>query len=169
MARRRRTLTPTPRRRKVWADQTVTDLGFAEDALRSADLLADFATVGSTQGVTILRTIIQLVWSINELHTPAERLTVGLIKGTTTAADVADPITEEYADWAYLHTAWAGKGQSGSTAADAGNYIDLDVKSMRRVDEVGESWWLIFRGTAPLTATATYDVRARVRTLLLLP
>jgi len=169
MARRQRTAPPTPRRRKVWADLSIADDGFAEDALRSNDLLADYISAGgSSQGVTVLRTIVTVAWSINEAHTPKEKLTFGLIKGTTAAADVADPINEEYADWAYLSTRYAGRDH-GLVTADAGNYVDLDVKSMRRIDEVGETWWLIYRGTAPATATATYDVRARVRTLLLLP
>jgi len=169
MARRRSRFSPTPRRKRVWADQQIIDLGFAEDSLRSNNLLADFVTSGgSTQGVTVSRTIIDLMWGINEAHTPSDYLTVGLIKGMTATADVADPRLEPYADWAWIQTAFSGV-RHGLVTADASEFLHVDTSTARRIDEVGETWWLIFKGTAPVTATATYDVRARVRTLLLLP
>jgi len=169
MARRRSTFRPMPRRKKVWADTQLSDIGFAEDSLRANDLLSDFvAAGGSTQGVTIQRIIVSLFWLINESHTPNEHLTCGLIKGTKAVADVADPVSEPYADWAFIHTGWAGS-TTGLVAADSPELIFFDTSSARKIDEVGDTWWLIFRGTAPNTTSATYDVRARVRTLLLLP
>ena len=153
----------------MWADLTIADVGFAENTLRSNDLLADYVTAGGAhQGVTVARTIIDLIWTINEAHTFNESFTVGLLKGTTSTADVADPITEPYADWAYIKTFYAGDNGGALVSADAPNPHSLDVRSMRKVDEIGETWWLIFKGIAPATA-ATYDFRARVRTLLLLP
>jgi len=169
MARRRPTVRPTPRRRRVWADLEISDNGFAEDALRSNDLLANYVTAGgSTQGVTVVRTLIWYQWLINETHTPLDRLTMGLIKGTQTAADVADPDLEPFSDWAYHTTHFSGL-QHGLVSADAAEGGFIDSPSKRRIDEVGETWWLIVKGTAPATASATYDFQARVRTLLLLP
>jgi len=169
MARRRSSFRPTARRKRVWADTQIIDLGFAEDALRSEDLLADFvAAGGSSQGVTVQRTIIDLMWGINEAHTPSDYLTIALIKGTSATADVADPRLEPYADWAWIQTDFSGM-RTGLVTADAPEGLHIDTSTMRKVDEVGETWWLIYKGTAPVTATATYDVRARVRTLLLLP
>jgi len=169
MAARRRMARPTPRRRKVWADTYFEDLGFAEDALRSQDLLSDYVSSGgSTQGVTVVRTIITALWGINETHAPGDRMTFGLIKGTQTAADVADPVAEPYADWAWNQVAYSGE-QHGLVTADASEVWHLDTRSSRRIDEVGETWWLLYEGTAPVTATATYDVRCHARVLLLLP
>jgi len=169
MARRRMRFAPTPRRKRVWADSQITDTGFAEDALRSNNLLSGFiAAAGSTQGVTVQRTIIDLVWTINEAHTFADNLTLGLIKGTTATADVADPVLEAYADWAWIQTSWAGENH-GLVGADAAMHLHIDTSTARKIDEVGETWWLIMKGTAPQTATATYDMYCRVRTLLLLP
>jgi len=169
MARRRRMNQPVPRRKRVWADTQSTDLGFAEDALRSDDLLADYrAETGSTQGVTVARTIVTMLWYINEAHTPDDFITVGLIKGTKATADVADPITEPYADWAFLRTMYSGE-TNGLVTADACEVLTIDTSAMRKVEEVGETWWLIYRGSAPITSTATYSIRARTRTLLLLP
>lgn len=170
MARGRRRLITAPKRKRIWADTQVTDLGFAEDSLRSDDLLADYrAEAGSAgTGLTVQRTIISLAWFINEAHTPEDFLTVGLIKGTKATADVADPITEPYADWAFLRTQFSGDGH-GLVTADVVQTMSIDTPVMRKVDEIGETWWLIYRGSAPITATATYSLRARVRTLLLLP
>jgi len=170
MARRRsRIYSPTPRRKRVWADSQITDTGFAESALRSNNLLSGFiAAGGSTQGVTVQRTILSIVWTINEAHTFADDLTVGLIKGTTATADVADPVLEAYADWAFVKTQWSGDPH-GLVAADAAMHLEIDTSSARKIDEVGETWWLIVKGTAPQTASATYDFYCRARTLLLLP
>jgi len=169
VARSRMRFRPTPRRKRVWTDLEISDNGFAEDALRSNDLLAGYVTAGgSTQGVTVVRTLIWYQWLINETHTPLDRLTMGLIKGTQTAADVADPDLEPFADWAYHTTQFSGL-VTGSVAADAPEGGFIDSPSSRKIDEVGETWWLIVKGTAPATASATYDFQARVRCLLLLP
>ena len=56
----------------------------------------------------------------------------------------------------------------GLVAADTSQYFHADVHSMRKIDEVGETWWLVFVGVAPNTV-ATYDVAANVRTLIKLP
>jgi len=169
MARRRPRLAPTPRRQRVWTDIEIADDGFAEDSLRSEDLLASYVSAGgSTQGVTVVRTLIWGTWLINETHTPKDLLTIGLIKGTRTAADVADPDLEPFADWAYHYTHYSGL-EHGLVAADSPEGLMHDVKSSRKISEVGETWWLIYKGSAPTTTTATYDVRFRVRCLLLLP
>jgi len=169
MARARRTFRPTPRRKRVWADSQIIDTGFAESALRSNDLLNGYrAAGGSTNGVTVQRTIIDIVWTINEAHTFADDLTLALIKGTTATADVADPVLEQYADWAWIQTSYAGESH-GLVTADAAMHLHIDTSTMRKIDEIGETWWLIIKGTAPQTADATYDYYARVRTLLLLP
>ena len=83
----------------VWMEQTISDTGFAENSVRANDLSAEFeAAGGALMGCTVVRTIIDLVWLINEAHTPADRLVLGLIKGTSTIADIADPTTEVFAD-----------------------------------------------------------------------
>jgi hypothetical protein len=170
MARRRRsTFSPIPRRQRVWTDTEIADDGFAEDALRSEDLLAGYiAAGGSSQGVTVVRTLIWYTYLINEVHTPKDLLTLGLIKGTNRAADVADPDLDPYADWAFHQTHYSGL-VTGLVSADAPEGGRIDAKSSRKVTEVGETWWLVYKGSAPTTTTATYDFRARVRCLLLLP
>jgi len=169
MARRLRTVRPTPRRKRVWADQQWTDAGFAEDSLRSENLLSDYITNGgATQGVTVVRTVIQLMWLINEAHTPADHMTFGLIKGTKTQADIADVVAEPYSDWAWAERQYPGM-VTGLVTADAPECWIRDIRSQRKIEEVGETWWLTYQLTAPTTATATCDVKARARTLLLLP
>ena len=168
MARRRSNFAPTPRRKRVWADSQISRAAVAESTLEANDLLSGIRAAGGfTQGVTVQRTIIDFWWSINEGHNFADTVTIGLIKGTEAVADQADPVLEPYADWAYIKTQNAGATHA-LVGADAGNSFSIDTATMRKIDEVGETWWLMFRGTAPATA-ATYDYFARVRTLLLLP
>jgi len=169
MARRRTRFAPTPRRKRVWADKQVSDLGFAETALRSDNLLSDFVTAGgSIQGITIQRTIISLTWWTDTVSSVDNFFTAGLIRGTSAAADVADPVLEPYADWAFLSTSYQGAGH-GLVANDTPMVLTIDTATMRRVDEVGETWWLIYKGMAPTAASETFSLKARVRTLLLLP
>lgn len=166
MARRR--TTPPVRRKRTWADDQITDLGFAEDALRSENLLTTYiAAGGSTQGCTVQRTIVSAIWWTDTVSSADNAMTFGLIKGTSVAADVPDPVAEPYADWAFLHTSFQGEGH-GIVANDTGMTVFIDTSSSRKVDEVGETWWLVFRGSAPTAAAETFSVRARVRTLLLL-
>jgi len=169
MARRRRMVAPTPRRKRVWADFQLAVAAQAEAVSVPHDLLSDYVTAGgSTQGVTVARTLINITWGINQTHTFLDYFTLGLIKGTTTVADQADLITEAYADWAYVKPMYPGRYHSLMTA-DSANVWEFDVKSQRKIDEIGETWWLSTQLIAPATASATVDYDVRVRTLLLLP
>jgi len=170
MARRRALrFSLTPRRKRVWADLQISDLGFAESALRSNDLLAGYvAAGGSMQGVTVQRTIVDLSWWSDTVGSVDNFMTFGLYKGTNTAADVADPVTEPYADWAFIHTSFQGEGH-GLIANDTPHVVRIDTATMRKVDEIGETWWLLFKLSAPTAVSETGSVKARVRTLLLLP
>jgi len=170
MARGRRTrFAPMPRRKRIWADTQVTDLGFAESSLRSNDLLSDFVSSGgSSQGVTVARTIVNLTWWTDTVSSVDNFLSVGLIKGTQSTADVADLVAEPYADWAYILTSFQGHDH-GLVAIDTPMRVDIDTATKRKIDEVGETWWLQFSGGAPTAANETFSVKCRVRTLLLLP
>lgn len=169
MARRSRLARPTPRRKRVWADTQITDLGFGESSLRSEDLLADYkSSGGSAQGVIVARTIIDLTWWVDTNGSVDNFFTLGLIKGTQSAADVADPVAEPYADWAFLKTDYQGASHS-VVAIDRPMTYQIDTKSMRKIDEVGETWWVIYSGGAPTSVAETFSLKARVRTLLLLP
>jgi hypothetical protein len=168
MATRRRRFSPTPRRKKVWADIEGSGATIAEDTAFSVDMLAGFITAGgSIQGATVIRTLLDFVWYPTAAVVAGDKLTIGLIHQATGALNVADPITEPYADWAYVRTLYAG-GDTGLLAAGSPWVSHHDVHAMRKLDEVGTTWFLSGLYTAPGSATtANYKFRGRV--LLLLP
>jgi hypothetical protein len=168
MATHRRRFAPTPRRKKVWADTEGTGSTLAEDTAFSFDVLAGFVTAGgAVMGATVIRTLIDFVWWPTAAVTAGDKLTFGMIHQATGALNVADPITEPYADWAYVRTLYAGDS-SGLLAAGAPWVSHHDIHSMRKIDEVGTSWFFSGMFTAPGSAT-TANYKTRVRTLLLLP
>jgi hypothetical protein len=152
----------------VWADQIGSSAGMTKDVFAAFDLLSGYRTAGaSSQGATVLRTLIDFAWLINEAHVFADTMTLGLVVGTKTVADAPDPVSEPYADWAFLHTLHSGELGTSGVTADTPCAVHYDVHSMRKVDEVGETWLLVAEGGG--TGTLTYDIHFRVRTLLLLP
>jgi len=168
MARHLRTVRPTPRRKKVWADLEGTGSTIAEDTAFSVDLLAGFiAAGGSMQGATVIRTLIDFVWYPTAAVVAGDKITIGLLHQATGALNVADPIAEPYADWAYVRTLYAG-AETGLLAAGAPWVSHHDVHAMRKLDEVGTTWFLSGIYTAPGSAT-TANYKFRARTLLLLP
>jgi len=168
MAARRRMHSPTPRRKKVWADVEGTGTTIAEDTAFSVDLLAGFvAAGGAIMGATVLRTLIDIVWWPTAAVVAGDKLTIALVHQSTGAVNVVDPIVEPYADWAYVRTLYAGDS-SGLLAAGTPWASHHDVHSMRKIDEVGTTWFLSGIYTAPGSAT-TANYKLRARTLILLP
>jgi len=167
MSPRRRAVRPTPRRKKVWADRVGIQTALATDTLVAFDLLSTYKTAGGhVQGVTTLRTVIDMAWLFNEAHIMQDKLTIGLARGTATVADAPDPLTEPYADWAFLKTLYSGAlGTSGNTL-DTPTVLEFDVHSMRKIDELSETWLLCFVFSS---GGLTVDLSFRARTLLLLP
>jgi len=168
MARARRRFSPTPRRKKVWADHEGTGTTIAEDTSFDLNVLAGFVTAGgSTQGATVIRTLVDFTWWGTAAVTAGDKITLGLHTYSTGLGAIADPINEPYADWAQVSTLYAGR-EHGLLGAGVPQTVHLDVHSMRKLDEVGTSWFLTGIYTAPGSAT-TANYKVRVRTLLLLP
>jgi hypothetical protein len=168
MASRRRRFAPTPRRKKVWADHEGTGTTIAEDTSFDLNVLAGFITAGgSTQGATVIRTIIDLTWWGTAAVTAGDKLTLGLHTYSTGLGALADPINESYADWMFVKSLYAG-AEHGLLGAGVPNTVHLDIHSARKLDEVGTSLWISGIYTAPGSAT-TANYKLRCRTLLLLP
>ena len=152
----------------MWADQTFTVTAGTKTTLYAFDLLAAYRTAGgSTQGVTVVRTILDFGWLINEAHVMQDYATMGLVVATKTVADAPDPVTEPYADWAYITTLISGSQGTSGTAADTPDVRFFDVHSSRKIDEIGDTWMCCLELSG--TGTLTWDAQARARTLLLLP
>jgi hypothetical protein len=154
-----------PRRKLVWANQSISNTAFLDNTLQQEDLLAAFrAAGGSMQGATVTRTLITLRFSTDAAPGPDDNLSVGLVKATTSAPDVPDVVLEPFADWALNDRLYTGaNGQVG--VADGANLGRWDIRSQRKLDEVGETWWLIYKKLGGGSGT----VHAKIRTLLKLP
>jgi len=148
----------TPRRR-VWIQtgSTVTGAGpFGIDALQ------DFRTkMGITAGPVGL-TVVRSVGWIN--CTAGTTIYTGLLVGSSTLdiAD-ADPSVDFYEDWMF-HDKISGvinEDRSGGSA-----FHRFDIRSKRRLDELGETlWWRM--GVTAGGVGATFSLNARH--LLMLP
>jgi len=168
MSRRSRRFSPTPRRKKVWADHEGTGSTIAEDTSFDLNVLAGFVTAGgSTQGATVIRTIIDLTWWGTAAVTAGDKLTIALHTYSTGLGALADPINEPYADWMYVKTLYAG-AEHGLLTAGVPFTSHHDVHSMRKLDEVGTSLFLTGIYTSPGSAT-TANYKGRVRALFPLP
>jgi len=168
MARRQRRFSPTPRRKKVWADHETTQSAIAENTATAVDVLAGFvAAGGSTQGCTVIRTIIDLTWTGTALAVSGDKVSLGLIAAPLTVGVYPDPIAEPYADWMYVRTLYKG-AETGLLTAGSPDVSHHDLHAMRKLDEVGQSLFLVTILTAPGSVN-TMNLFARVRTLLLLP
>jgi len=166
MARRR--FAPTPRRKKVWADHETTQSAVAENTATAVDVLAGFvAAGGSTQGCTVLRTLIDLTWTGTALAVSGDKVTIGMITNATGVATFPDPIAEPYADWSYVSTLYKGAGH-GLLTAGSPDVSHHDLHAARKLDEVGQSLYFVTILTAPGSSN-TMNLFARIRTLLLLP
>lgn len=171
MARTRR-FRPTARRKLIWArGQDVINPALVPAAGTAADLLAQFRTDGgSSLGCTVTRVLLdlQLVWT-NDITT-TDQMAVGLLVDQIQAnqLEVPRPGVEPHADWMY----WRRTGVApvdlaitpSSTAAQVG--LSIDVKSQRKMEELGQTLWLVidptFGGTTTLSVTVNSSVLLRL-------
>lgn len=172
MAIRRRPRMAAPRRKLIWArSQDVMVPALVPAAGTAVDLLAQFRTDGgSTLGCTVTRVLLdfQLLWT-NDITT-TDAMAVGVIVDQLQAAqtEVPRPGVEPHADWMY----WRRTGVSpvdlaitpSSTAVQSA--LAIDVKSQRKMEELGQTLWLVidptFGGTTTLTAQVNSSVLLRL-------
>ena len=162
----------------MWADFESADTNLLNAVGTQFDLLAGFVTAGgSTQGVTVVRTIIQLICRPNVAGNGvlgSDRFRVGLIVGEVPAAASVpdfDPVGRPYLDWA-LNDMKTGVGASGISGTPPNAAIisehRWDIGAKRKIQEVGQSWILaLFLKSWAGVGGANFLIHTR--TLLLLP
>jgi len=98
-----------------------------------------------------------------------DSLVVGMIVGANTASgvDVPTVVTNQYADWMVRMNFYLGY-RTGLTAAGAPCGGELDLKSRRRLDEVGDTLWMQLY-YSPIGAATTYSAYFEANVLLALP
>lgn len=163
MARARTTrVARSARRRLVWARQANSGASIASgaDSEFGADLLAPFRTqlgVTATPGLTVVR--IRLSWRIVDTSAQSRMVIAGIRKYTNSPDTFEDelenidgPSTDPHADWMMFDThILAADGADDDTPQR-----DVDVKSMRRLDEASDSLAIVFQAVDELAAQVRY-------------
>lgn len=155
---RRKRFAPTARRKLIWARSL--DLYQPPAALPAAgtavDLLAQFrADGGSTLGCTVTRIRMDLSYQISNPGavnlTSQDMLAVGIIVDQLQAnqAEVPRPGVEEHADWMYWRRRAYTTNDFSAVPYGTGTapvYLmteQIDVKSQRKLEELGETLWCV--------------------------
>lgn len=172
MAVRRRYRAGAARRKLIWARSLGLDFGTPIPAAGTAvDLLANFRTDGgSSLGATVTRVRIDLdlVWTIDAATAiPFNQLAVGVIVDQLQAdqTEVPRPGVEEHADWMLWRRAGAVPDFSaltGTAGATINTHHSFDVRSQRKVEELGQTLWMVldptYTGSNIVTANANASV-----------
>ena len=146
---------------RVWTtvDQTVVTPG-SSPSVSNVDLLSQMELAGASKvGLTVRRTLIDLVLPF----TAASSYEIGLIKARLTDIGTTriNPNGDTDLDWAFEDAFYPTF--SGATA-DNQRVVRIDSRSMRRVQEMGETWALSIWSSA-----FSQSVKVYARTLVLLP
>jgi len=167
MARTRITTPRGGRRKLVWADTNVTEATTA--AQQGTDLLAGYrGTAGATgSGLTVMGILVQQnATSTGGTASFTTAIRLGFVVSDASAeGDLPDVVTQPNADWLWNSQYYLSEGGFGA-AMDAADR-SLRIRSRRKVDELGESLWLVFQPRLGGATTIAYD--AHVRVLLALP
>jgi len=160
-------VTNRQRRKLVWADTLLSDTAFAVQTNRTTNLLSGFlAAGGATQGITIMRIHQTFVTAAVQAAVIGSHLVQGFVVDVTGE----DPVTQPYADWMLNKYTWAGTGASGLLTAGAVVGGENDIRSKRKVDEIGQSLFHCMRWQPGATGSeTTATVNAHFRVLLALP
>lgn len=164
-ARRATVSRGTTRRKLVWARQSNTGAAIAAGPREhfNADILAPFRTqVGaSLPGLTVVR--VRLSWIVVTATGQTRHVNAGLRVYTASPApdtallDVDGPNDDPHADWMMFDSILINAGSAEYEAQR-----DVDVKSMRRLEEVSDSLVLSFQAADELAAQLRYTVSTLV-------
>lgn len=155
--RGRRRIAPA-RRKMIWA-RSVPAIQATVAGSLAVDLLAPFrAQGGDTLGCTITRVRLDLTWSSAVDAPGLNGFQLGVIKDQLQAlqAEVPRPLNEEHADWmAWQFLPTVNPWTSADVADVLGAHYMIDVQSQRRMEELGETLYLIMEQTSVAIAQFT--------------
>jgi hypothetical protein len=165
------------RRRKVWARQWGEDhpaVGQPGTPVQT-DLLGGFgAAMGSNEpGMTLARVVgsFYLTYEAGSLAGGSSEVGIGLLSSSDLINAGIGPMSNEYVDWFYhqqhhLYTPSVG----GELSEGGGNHRwDIDLRSMRKLDEIGDSLWLVTQTWGTGSVTVVPIVNWSLNMLMLLP
>lgn len=174
MATRRRSMASRPRRKRVWAREADTGSIGAGGATQF-DVLSAFAALhgATTLGATVGRVRLSLGWETTSTPGALDSLVIGMRVGARTS-DVTDQQPTDFLtggshlDWMLWRKLYPTLQSVNAAAAQTGDASwELDIRAMRRMEEVGETLWLVVDTalTPTLAGVASYGIS----TLLVLP
>lgn len=179
------------RRKLIWARMprattTLTRInGSTGGGIETADLLADFRTLmGVTAGpvgLTVMRIRLFIEWRADQTNDSISIQANGLYYGIK-VMDLLDASTQETTEvpargpMLSPHDDWMAWGQVNTKSAlnigapsyQYAGWSEIDVRSMRKIDELGQTLVLQVQSTLP-TAGATPSVLSTTSVLLALP
>jgi len=92
-----------------------------------------------------------------------------LVQGFAVGTSGIDPTTTPYEDW-MLNRSWFVGAQGQILTANAPNVGEVDIRSKRKCDEVGQSLYHSMRFVVGAAGTeTTFSYRGQFRVLLALP
>lgn len=159
---------PQARRKRVWA-RSVGSLTVAAGGSNAVNLLDNFVlAMGGAQPIGCTVSRIRLTAAFNRTSTAAnlDALFLGITVGSTNLDPGADirPLTDSSNDWMYWSKRFVSEESTG-TPAGSGPFWDIDVRAMRKIDELGQALWLSYEAQAVLAGTLGFGASV----LLLLP
>ena len=171
----RRPLNP---RKKVWADLlSNSPISLTAGTLNVYDLLQTYRSAGgNTQGVTVIRTLINIFWvPTTTAFNFTEQFAAGLgVSQIGVATADFDPTVKPYLDWmlndyrANLSpVAAASTYQPSAASVFQTGSMQWDVRSRRKMEEIGDTLNFVIKQVAAVSGGVSYRLHAR--TLLLLP
>ena len=140
------------RRKLVWSTVSGQSVTLAAGTRTTLDMLASLEVAGSsTLGVTIMRT--HLMIQMQNWNNVADQLYYGLIVCRTPdigAGNGPDPAIDFEEDW-MLNALWVPV--SSAAVVDAAERLDVDNRSKRKMEELGQRYGLALKNQAGLSKT----------------
>jgi hypothetical protein len=150
------------RRRLEWASTTITHNAIASGTVTTDDLLSGFVTAGgSREGLTVMRIHLQLAYAAASAGGTSR---IGLIvagSGSTAATEL-NPASFPYEPWLLNRLLFP---TTSGAVVDASTPFDIDNRSKRKVQHLGESLFLSWVATD----TGTSSLVGLARVLVALP
>jgi len=167
VARRRQFQARGPRRKRSWARATGALTGITNAAPQQTDLLSTYKAVAglnAVNGLTVARIRGNLDWGRSAGAGVRPSVTLG-IKVDGFAVEAVDMAPVDFLaggahqDWMYWETGFSYPGLTTGR-------MSIDVKSMRKIDELGDTLWLVAECLNPAD---TYELSFGFSVLVLLP
>jgi len=157
------------RRKRVWARSGAQQVGITNSAPSRARPLVDFRTaafgdplVGGPIGVTIGGARLSLMTFATAIVDATSRLHVGLrVSAEDNLGEIDGPSTNPHDDWLFFSTLHV---RTINTEVYLNGGQDYVIRSMRKMEEVGEDLVLVAQAT-----TGTFTMSWSLSVLLLLP